>query len=943
IFLLVGIFANNHQLTEEEVDPLVNYLNGGGNLYLEGGDTWGYDTQTTLHGMFNVDGVADGSADLSNVQGADFLDGMTWTYSGENNWIDHLEPTSENAFVIFTNPDVNYNCGIANDTGTYKTVGTSFEITGLGGTNTLEDALVGILDFFGLGEQGNVEGVVTDSGTGTPIVDAVVWIGNNSTTTDEAGYYLLEGIPTGVRDIYCNADGYYLFEGSVEIFLDETVTFDISLDPNAFGAIEGSVTDIDSGDPLVGATIHAVNEEEGYEYEATTDESGYYILDNVIAETYEVTCSYPMYPPTTEHNVVVNDGETVTVDFELVSYTYWSDFEANDGGLISDNPAGWQWGIPTDGPAEAWSGENLWGTNITGDYENSASWILETPNSYQLGTSDNYLEFEQWYDMETSWDGGNVKISTDNGATWEIITPEAGYPDDAASNANAGIPGEPCFTGHLSQWEHVVFDLSDYVGQIVKFRWHFGSDGSVTYPGWFIDDVSLNGGVPPEHGDLEGFVTEATTGNPIEGAIVTLGQYTGVTDESGYYSITNIIAMSYDVNCSADGYSDAVVYDFEIEPDVVNNLDFELLWAEISTDPTSFDVSVPQNNILETELTINNDGPGELTYNISISEANLLSVSDENIQISIPAISELNFNNVRINPKKVELYNLSSNTDFEQTVPKGLSLNRDRDVSVLLLSPDGNEAIAGLQAALAAFGDLDIDIFPAENIAAISANDLIPYDVVVAYNDFTWQAAGGTPAAVGDALADYIDAGGKVVDNMYLHSFDNWGLAGRYIDEQYSPFTTATTDNWNPTNMGTIYEPSHPILAGVTGVGQTWGVQDPEVAAGALRIADWDDGNVFIAVNENVVGLNNMPIDPNNGPTWTGDMPTIYHNAILWIDSPITWISANPTSGTIAGGSSDIITITFDPAGLEVARFIKQTLLLTAMLSMAKDISYLQL
>ena len=49
IFLCLGIYADNHVLTSAEGQTLANYLNNGGNLYMEGGDTWAYDTQTAVH------------------------------------------------------------------------------------------------------------------------------------------------------------------------------------------------------------------------------------------------------------------------------------------------------------------------------------------------------------------------------------------------------------------------------------------------------------------------------------------------------------------------------------------------------------------------------------------------------------------------------------------------------------------------------------------------------------------------------------------------------------------------------------------------------------------------------------------------------------------------------------------------------------------------------
>ena len=147
VFVLLGIYSNNFVLTETEATLLSAYLENGGKLYMEGGDTWYYDSQTSVHPYFNITGLSDGSSDLSTVDGHDFLDLMSWTYSGENSYIDHLAPIGT-AVSIFSNPSPVYDCGVAYDSGTYKTVGTSFEITGLGGTNSLDDAIEGIIDFF---------------------------------------------------------------------------------------------------------------------------------------------------------------------------------------------------------------------------------------------------------------------------------------------------------------------------------------------------------------------------------------------------------------------------------------------------------------------------------------------------------------------------------------------------------------------------------------------------------------------------------------------------------------------------------------------------------------------------------------------------------------------------------------------------------------------------
>ena len=151
VFVLLGIFSNNTVIPVGSETPLTEYLDSGGNLYMEGSDMWYYDPQFQggydFGPLFGISAIADGSADLSQVTGYDFLEGMSWNYSSENNWIDQLSPAG-NAVAVFSNDQAGYDCGIAYDAGNYRTVGTSFEITGLGGTNNLEDAVEGILEFF---------------------------------------------------------------------------------------------------------------------------------------------------------------------------------------------------------------------------------------------------------------------------------------------------------------------------------------------------------------------------------------------------------------------------------------------------------------------------------------------------------------------------------------------------------------------------------------------------------------------------------------------------------------------------------------------------------------------------------------------------------------------------------------------------------------------------
>ncbi|MBN2431903.1 MAG: hypothetical protein JXQ27_10520 [Acidobacteria bacterium] len=171
VFLCLGIYSQNHVLTSSEGDALSAYLDGGGVLYLEGGDTWAFDSATTVHSRFHIDGTADGTSDLSTQQGQSgtLWEGLALVYDGDNNFIDHLAATGDGQ-LIFANSSPAYGTAVARDAGTYRTIGASFEFGGLvngAGDNTPTGVMARIMEFFGIHATGS--GDLDDNG----VLDAV--------------------------------------------------------------------------------------------------------------------------------------------------------------------------------------------------------------------------------------------------------------------------------------------------------------------------------------------------------------------------------------------------------------------------------------------------------------------------------------------------------------------------------------------------------------------------------------------------------------------------------------------------------------------------------------------------------------------------------------------------------------------------------------------------
>jgi PKD repeat protein len=154
IFVCLGIYDQNHALSNTDGQKLADYLNTGGRLYMEGGDTWKFDPQTPVHPMFHISGLEDGSGDLGTITGISgtFTAGMSFTYTGDNQYVDRIVAVSP-AFSVFKNESPSYYNAVAYDGGGFLTIGSSFEFGGLAeGTypSTKMKLMEKYLNFFGI-------------------------------------------------------------------------------------------------------------------------------------------------------------------------------------------------------------------------------------------------------------------------------------------------------------------------------------------------------------------------------------------------------------------------------------------------------------------------------------------------------------------------------------------------------------------------------------------------------------------------------------------------------------------------------------------------------------------------------------------------------------------------------------------------------------------------
>jgi len=123
-----------------------------------------------------------------------------------------------------------------------------------------------------------------------------------------------------------------------------------------------------------------------------------------------------------------------------------------------------------------------------GNYTNNATVTMTLKNAIDL-RSNNYPKLSFWtrFDMESGWDYGQVKVSTNNGSTFTPLSGNYTKPGSGSFQPS----GQPVYSGLQSTWVNEIMDLSNYNTSQVKLRFELKSDVSVTRDGWYVDDIGV--------------------------------------------------------------------------------------------------------------------------------------------------------------------------------------------------------------------------------------------------------------------------------------------------------------------------------------------------------------------------------------------------------------------------------------------------------------------
>jgi hypothetical protein len=596
----------------------------------------------------------------------------------------------------------------------------------------------------------------------------------------------------------------------------------------------------------------------------------------------------------------------------------------------------WEFGVPLGGgshcydPTSGHTGTNVYGYNLSGDYaDNIPAYYLTTTALDCSGYNNVSLNFWRWLGVESaSYDHATVEVSND-GSIWSTVWDHTG--------------GSFCD----GAWIECDYDISSVADDqsTVYIRWTMGpTDVSVTYPGWNIDDICLLGDLT---NDLqitpsEDFYSSGYEAGPFEPL-------------SKSYTLTNNGPNSLDWTATVtQPWLDIAPTSGTLNPGEPNTVVVSLntiadtLPTGIYNDTITFTnitSGIAQMRGVTLEVTAI---PGQIEVTDSIGDPN-----DLNMPFGIVIIGLVRTEHITIANNDPD-YNLiisdillnnqsvatGQSPEFSVTLPAITSDRKESTASYVpigwiiphrpptkLVVHSGYRALAGsanvlllasgddptiLRTGLSAFPDIDaVDYFDC-SITAPTVDDLISYDVVVAMSNSSYANATQT----GNALADYVDTGGKVIQAVATFAIGGgWELAGRFVTEGYGPFVHGGAEFFGH-SLGN-FDADHPIMDGVTTLtdGLPAGVS---LQGGAEWVADWNNGTPLVATQDrDVVGVNIFAFDSGD---FTGDVPLLFHNAIVWLVGQTAFELELPPGGlpiTIPPSDSVIIDVNFVPTGVE--------------------------
>lgn len=455
-----------------------------------------------------------------------------------------------------------------------------------------------LINATGFQNTGTITGLVTDT-NGNPISGATVTAGGFVTsTTNASGSYTLNSVPAGLVYVTASKPGFTVVSHLVDLVSGSTATRNFTLEASTgTGTLSGLVTDALNGNPIEGALVSIAG------LSATTNASGNYTITNIPAGlltaafnasvttgdaplevqffdqstdgSHTVVCSKTGYITYSNGNVIVPQNQTLTLNISLSPTLVEGAlrFVINWGASPSDLDSHLL--TPEiDGQIHHVYYSNT-GSATTApyaalDHDVTTGFGPETMTIYQMfpGTYKYYIyNYSNSPDITTS--NAVIQIYNQNGLLHTLQVPTAGtglywyvcdvngsngqvsivntiQSSNPGNNKHDEMPSKKPSSKNVTSWLWSFGDGTTSTEQNpVKIYQAGGAysvsltvgNGSTTDTETKLNYISVTGGGTAV---LNGMVTDAATGAPIEGALVSIAGLSATTNAAGNYLIENI-------------------------------------------------------------------------------------------------------------------------------------------------------------------------------------------------------------------------------------------------------------------------------------------------------------------------------------------------------------------------------------------------------------------
>jgi YVTN family beta-propeller protein len=409
-------------------------------------------------------------------------------------------------------------------------------------------------------------------------------------------------------------------------------------------------------------------------------------------------------------------------------------------------------------------------------------------------------------------------------------------------------------------------------------------------------------------GWVEGYVTDISTGEPLEATVIAFGQpYTITTDSTtGYYKFW-LDAGAYTLQVASSGYvSETANINITAQQGVTQDFQLILNVPVLAVSPNFLKSTQLVGETTTQAMTITNEGPAGLSFRfverdttpgiLALSE---YARSDEEIAALLEELV--------LTP---DLNNQGIPTIARYPVAAFSHLQGGTNILAWTAYTDSWQEYQNTLNALAQYTTFNLsetNTTDPGTLATLLVNAdvfLIPEQENASYSYL--YSLGTTWASV---LNDFVLIGGTIV--VMDHCFQSPGLlvgAGLMDVNYYS-----CGADW-PLN---VLENDHPLVESLpaTFIGMSGtGVYTTTNGLNVIGAEYWINNPVVIARN---IGSGHVVLMGFDFYQYNNDMAQLLANAVNWVGGDVPWLSTIPISSTVSGYSALPIEVTFDATGLQ--------------------------